>query len=163
VWVRFRELGTAGVLCLLLAALVPLASAAELTRDEYVARVEPICKTNVETNKRIFQGAEGEVKAGKLKKAAKHFTRAKTAFEKTIKQLRAVPQPTEDEARLAKWFGYLKLESSYIGRIGDALAAEKKHQAEALGSRLDHNSKLANNAVLPFGFNYCRIDSSRFS
>jgi hypothetical protein len=161
--VRLRELGTAGVLCLMLGALVPLASAAEVTRTEYKAQVEPICKTNIEANKRIFKGAKGEVEAGKLKQAAKHFARAKTAFEKTIKQIQAVPEPSEDETKLGKWIGYLKVDSSYIGKIGEALNAEKKNKAQSLSVRLNHNSKLANNTVLAFGFNYCRIDSSRFS
>ena len=72
----------------------PLAGAAELSREEYVARVEPICKTNVTANKRIFKGAKGEVKAGKLKQASKHFFRAATAFAKTINQIEAAPQPS---------------------------------------------------------------------
>jgi hypothetical protein len=143
----------------LLAALVPLASAAEITRDEYVAKVEPICKAQIEeANKRIFKGAEAEVNAGELKKASKHFTRGVVAFNKAIKRIQAVPQPTEDEAKLTKWIGYLKVESSYIGKIGKALAADKKHKAESLSARLEHNRKLGNNSVLAFGFNYCRIE-----
>ena len=67
-------------------------AAEELTRPEYKERVEPICKTNVLANKRIFKGAKGEVKAGKLKPASTHFFRAATAFAKTIDQLEAVPR-----------------------------------------------------------------------
>ena len=93
---------------------VPLASAAELTREEYVARAEPICKRNTEANKRIFAGAKEQVKSGKLMAASTHFARASAAFEKTIRQLEAIPQPGADEARLAKWIGYLALESSYL-------------------------------------------------
>lgn len=147
----------------MLGVAVPLAGAAEITREEYKAQVEPVCKTNVEANKRIFQGAEAEVKAGKLKKASTHFFRAAVAFNKTIRQIQAVPQPSEDEAKLGKWIGYLKVESSYIGKIGDALKAGKEDKARSLSVRLNHNSNLANNTVLSFGFNYCRIDSSRFS
>ncbi len=146
-----------------LLALVPLAAAAELTRDEYVARVEPICKRNTEANERIFAGAKEEVEKGKLKVASGHFARAATALEKTIGQLQAVPQPAADEARLGKWIGYLEAESSLIGRIGKALAAGQKGKAQTLSVRLNRNSNLANNTVLAFGFRYCRLDSSRFS
>jgi hypothetical protein len=137
-------------------------SAAELTRDEYAAQAEPICKTNVLANKRIFKGAKGKVKAGKLKAASTHFFRAATAFEKTIDQLETVPQPTADEVRLAKWLGLLRDESEIIEKVGRALANEDKHKAGSYSVDLNNNSRKANNAVLGFGFDYCRIDPARF-
>jgi len=143
--------------------LVPLATAAEISRDEYVARVEPICKRNVEANKRIFDGAKDEVKAGELKKASTHFSRAATALGKTIGQLKAVPQPIGDEEKLKKWLGYLEVEADYFTRIGQALSAGKKGKAQTLSVRLNRNSNLANNTVLAFGFDYCKIDPTRFS
>jgi hypothetical protein len=148
---------------LLALALAPPAGGAELTRAEYRERVEPICKADTEANRRIFQGAKGQVQAGKLKRASTHFFRAQAALEKTIRQLQAVPQPAADEAKLARWFGYLETESSYVGRIGKALAAEDKAKAQLLSVRLNRNTNLANNAVLAFGFDYCRIDPGRFS
>lgn len=162
-WAKSKKCGLAGVLVLAAALAAPLASAAELTRDEYVARVEPICKTNVEANVKIFKGAKEEVKAGELKQASTHFLRAATALDKTIRQLKAVPQPAADGAKLSKWLGYLKTESGYFQKIGRALAANDKYKAQNLSVKLNRNSNLANNSVLAFGFNYCRIDSSRFS
>jgi hypothetical protein len=143
--------------------VVSVAGAAELTRDEYVARVEPICKRNTEANKRIFAGAQEEVKAGKLKQASVHFAKAEAALDKTIKQLSAVPQPAADEAKLEKWLGYLEIESAYLGKIGKALAVGDKAKAQTLSVQLNRNSNLANNTVLSFGFTYCKIDPSRFS
>jgi len=142
---------------------VPMAAAAEVSREEYVARVEPICKTNTESNARIFKGAKEEVKAGKLRKASTHFSRATVAFERTIKQLKAVPRPAADAAKLEKWIGYLEVESSFLGKIGKALAAEQKAQAQTYSVRLNRNSNLANNTVLGFDFEYCLIEPSRFS
>jgi hypothetical protein len=144
-------------------AVVPMAGATELTREEYVTRVEPICKRNTEANKRIFAGAKEQVKSDQLKAASTHFTRAVGAFEKTIDQLGAVPQPAADEAKLGKWIGYLEVESSLLGRIGKALAQSDKGKAQTFSVRLNRNSNLANNTVLGFGFKYCRIDPSRFS
>jgi hypothetical protein len=143
--------------------VVPAVQAAELTRDEYVKRVEPICKRNTEANKRIFAGAKEEVKAGKLKLASTHFARARTALEKTVKQLAAVPEPPADEAKLEKWISYLEKESAYIGKIGRALAQGNKGKAQTLSVQLNRNSNLANNSVLAFGFTYCRLDPSRFT
>lgn len=147
---------------LALALLAPLASAEELTRDEYRARAEPICKRNVEANKRIFKGAKQEVKEEKFKKASRHFFRAATAFGTTVSQLKAVPKPAADEAKLEKWFGYLEAEKEFVRRIGVALAHEELRKAEAIAVKLNRNSTRANNSVLGFEFNYCRIDQSRF-
>jgi len=143
-------------------ALVPLAGASELTREEYVARAEPICKRNTEANRRIFAGAKEQVKSGQLKAASTHFTRATTAFNKTISQLKAVPEPPADEAKLGKWIGYLEAESSLLAKIGKALAQDDKGKAQTFSVKLNRNSNLANNTVLAFGFTYCKIDPARF-
>jgi hypothetical protein len=131
-------------------------------RDEYVAKAEPICKTNVLANKQIFKGTKSEVKAGKLKQASTHFSRAATAFGKTIQQLAAIPKPAADSAALTKWLGLLQDEKVLIGKIGQALKSEDKHKAESVSVDLNRNSNKANNAVLSFGFDYCRIEQSRF-
>jgi hypothetical protein len=152
---------TAGA-TLALVLTVPSAGAAEISRDEYVARAEPICRTNVLANRRIFKGAKEQVKAGKLKLASRHFFRAASAFAKTIGQLESVPQPSADEARLSKWLGYLRSESEIIKKVGTALAAGEKHEASSYSVDLNANSNRANNTVLGFGFDYCRIDPARF-
>jgi hypothetical protein len=143
--------------------VVPAAGAAELTRDEYVAKVEPICKRNTEANQRIFAGAKEEVKEGELKLASTHFAKAEAALKKTIGQLESVPQPVADEAKLGKWLGYLETEASYLGKIGKALAQGDKGKAQTLSVRLNRNSNLANDSVLAFGFDYCKLEASRFS
>lgn len=143
-------------------AAAPSVGAEEPTRESYVAQLEPICKANVDANRKIFKGAKGEVNRGELKKASRHFTRAATAFAKTTRQMEAVPQPPADAAKLAQWFDLLRAEKDYIQQIGQALAAEKRHQAESISVKLRNNSTKANNAVLGFGFDYCRIEPSRF-
>jgi hypothetical protein len=84
-------------------------------------------------------------------------------IEKTIKQLQTVQEPAADQARFRKWIGYLSVESSYLGKIGKALAAGQKGKAQTLSVRLSRNSNLANNSVLSFGFNCCKINPSRLS
>jgi hypothetical protein len=159
---RFRWGICAAALTALVIA-VPLARAETSPVIEYREQVEPICKTNVEANKQIFKGVRRLIKEGKLKQAAGHFRRAVTAFGKTNRQLAAVPQPPEYEAKLGKWLGLLGVEKEIIGKIGKALAAEDKRKAEKLNVELGHNTNKANNTVLVFSFNYCRIDQSRFS
>jgi hypothetical protein len=122
-----------------------------------------ICKSNTEANQRIFAGAKEEVKSGWLKQASTHFSRAVVAFDMTIKQLQGVQQPSADAPKLEQWIGYLGVESEYLGKIGKAPAAGQKGKAQTLSVRLNRNSNLAINSVLSFGFNYCKINPSRFS
>lgn len=162
--VRVGLVGCALLACCCLASSAFAAETeTEDPRHEYVTQAEPICKTNVLANKKIFKGAKTEVKHGELKRASKHFFRAATAFGKTIRQLAAIPQPPADAAKLTKWLELLKDEKVLIGKIGRALAAESKHEAERISVELERNSNTANNTVLAFGFNYCRIEPSRFS
>lgn len=139
------------------------ATSPDQTRELYVAQVEPICKQNTKANEQILAGVRGKIKQGKLSVAAGQFTRASTAFGKAVSQLRAVPQPPADATKLNKWLGYLDKEKKLLGEIGKALKAGKKTRAQSLSVQLTHNGNIANNQVLGFEFDYCLIDSSRFS
>lgn len=155
--------GICAPLLVVLAVLVPIAAAAEATPvDEYRSQAERICKSNVLANKQIFKGVKHLVKVGKLKQASTHFKRAATAFGKTIGQLAQVPRPPEYEVKLEKWLGLLRETKGVIGKIGKALAAEDKRKAESYFVELHRLSTKANNTVLDFEFNYCRIEESRF-
>jgi hypothetical protein len=156
------KLSIALVLGLVLA--VPVAGAIEPdpTREEYVAEVEPICKANTQANSRILDGVKEQVQQGKLDPAGRRFIRAATALGKSIRQIAAVPRPSADAAKLEKWIGYLKQEKVYLQKIGKALKADNKFQAQKYAVQLNRNNNRANNTVISFGFNHCRIDSSKF-
>ena len=79
-----------------------------------------------------------------------------------MNQIKAVPQPVADTAKLTKWLSYLDRETKMLGEIGKALKANKKSKAQTLSVRLTHNGNVANNQVLGFEFDYCLIDSSKF-
>jgi Flp pilus assembly protein TadD len=147
----------------ILAAAALAVTDPEQTREGYVAQAEPICKTNTKANERILSGVRREIRQGKLGLAAGKFKRAAAAFGKATRELKAVPQPVADEAKLTKWLGLLGKEKSLLSQIGQALKAGKKSKAQSLSVKLTHNGNAANNAVLGFEFNYCLINSSRFS
>ena len=160
---RSRELGIAGVLCLILAALVPLASAAELNRDEYKAQVEPICKTSKSASDKYLKGVRKLVKEEKLKQASERFTKAAAALEKAQKQLAVVPQPTADEAKLAKWLNGIKGEVALMRTIATKLRQGNAGRASSLSVKLTHNATATNNLVIAFQFRYCKIDPSKYT
>jgi hypothetical protein len=155
-------LGLALTVGLLTAVPAALAAEGELTRPEYVERVEPICKQNSDANSRILKGVKDQVKQGKLVPAGKRFIRASGALGKSVAQIAKVPQPSADAAKLTKWIGYLKSEKSFLQQIGQALKANDKFKAQKLAVKLNRNNNKANNTVISFGFDECRIDSSRF-
>jgi hypothetical protein len=141
----------------------PFAQAAEVTRESYKEAVEPICKTNVQANERILKNVRANVKAGKYTLAASQFTKAADALKKAIPKLKAVPQPTADQANLTKWLKYIGEEEGYFRQIAKKLKAGDKNGATAMQIRLSHTANQANNQVLAFEFKYCRVEPSKFS
>ena len=106
-----KSFGAMSAIVLVLSALAAPAAQAEVTRESYKEAVEPICKSNTEANERILKGVRGKVKAGKLKAAGTQIC-ASTALSKTQGELKAVPQPPADQAKLTKWLGYVKTEAT---------------------------------------------------
>jgi hypothetical protein len=156
----FAAFLTAALTAALLAAG---AVGAEQTRESYVAQVEPICKKSTQSLESALRGVQAKIKQNKLKAAATQFNAAAAAFEKGTKQLRAVPQPSADAAKLNKWLKQLETGTQLLRNISKALKAEEKGKAQNYIVRLSHNSTVANNIVLGFEFDNCLVDSSRFS
>jgi hypothetical protein len=149
----------------LLVAMVLAASAfaAEVSRDEYKAAAEPICKTSAKENERILANVRKEVKTGKLKPAAAKFAQASKAQAGALKKLEALPQPTADEARLGKWLSYLKIEAELFATAGRKLNSGDKAGAEQITPKIAQNANKANVQVLPFEFRYCRQEPSKYT
>jgi len=145
-------------------ALAPSPAPAEgapPSRDEYVERVEPICRRNAEANERILGGVRGMLKRDGLKRAGRQVIRASDAFGKTLARLEAVPRPEADGARLARWFGVLgKLEGG-LAKVGRSLEAERRVEANHEAIAAERTANAANNVSFVFGFRYCRFESAR--
>lgn len=153
---------SAAVLTLSMLA-TPFAEAAEVTRESYKEAVEPICKTNTQANEKILKGARQKVQAGKLKAAGVQFEKAGKALHKTYLQLKAVPQPPADQARLAKWLKDVQEEEKLFLKGAKQLKEENKHAVQGTVLRLNHTAMQANNQVVPFEFKYCRFEPSKFT
>jgi hypothetical protein len=148
------------VVALLLAAA---AFAAEVSREEYKAAAEPICKSSSQANERILAGVRKEVQQGKLKTAAVKFAKASKEQTGALRKLEALAQPTADEARLAKWFAKLKVEAELFATAGKELKAGDKSGAQRAISKLAQNANKANVEVLPFEFHYCLLEPQKFT
>lgn len=145
------------------AVCAAVAAAAEApTREEYVSRLEQVCKPDALTTQRAMKGARADVRKERFAAAAGKFAKATTIFGGTIKRIAAVPRPSADAARLSKWFGYLKQQESYLQKVTTALRASQGIKAQRLTARFIHNGNLANNVVLAFGFDYCSFKFSRY-
>ena len=148
----------------LVALVVPALAtgAAAPTRDEYVARLEGICKPKALATQRAMKGARADLSAERLAVAAGKFGRASTIFGATVKRMSAVPIPPADAVKLGKWFAYLHRQEDYLQRIVADLRADRATPAQRLTARFIHNGNLANNVVLDFGFEYCAFKFSRY-
>jgi hypothetical protein len=144
------------LLALLVSAPLALAAEGEPTREEYVQRVDVICKKSEKTNSRILKDVKRQVaKKHQFIPAGNRFLRASRSFGRAVKQIAAVPQPSADEAKLGKWVKYLKVERSLLQRIGQALKREQGGKANKLAVQLHRINRRANNTVFSFEFDYC--------
>lgn len=158
-----RTIATAFGSLLVAMLLAASAFAAEVSRDEYKAAAEPICKASTKANERILANVRREVKTGKLKSAAAKFAKASKVQAQALKELEALPRPGADEARLGKWLGYLKTEADLFASAGKQLKAGKKAPAEHDIAKIAQAANKANSQVLPFEFRYCRQEPSRYT
>ena len=154
---------TALIAAIATAALVSPAFAAELSRTEYKAAVEPKCQKNTKANERIMKGVRNLVKRNKLKPAGAKFLKASAALKRTYRELKAVPQPSADEARLKKWLRYIATEANLFKSAGVALKQGKKGKAQRFVNKLTTNANKANAEVLAFGFRYCKFNPAKFT
>jgi hypothetical protein len=156
-------LKTFGITLMAAALLAAPASAAEApTRDEYVARLEAICKPDAIATERAMKGAKADVRAERLAVAAKKFAKGTAIYSGTVKRIAAVSRPEADVARLKKWFTYLERQVAYLRQITAQLRQNHLVKAQRLTARFIHNGNLANNVVLAFGFNYCSFKFGRY-
>lgn len=148
---------------LLSLTLAGTALAAEVSREEYVAAVEPICKTNKEASDRSLNGVRKLVKEDKLDAAATRFAKAATALEKAEKKLALVPQPSADEPKLAKWLAGIKAEAALMRTIAGKLRQGNAGKASSLSVKLTHDATTTNNQVIAFQFDYCKVEPSKYT
>jgi hypothetical protein len=157
-----RARKTTAVTVALLALTASAGAAVTTERAEYVNRLESICEPGVEATQRAVRGVRSDIQAERLGVAAAKLGKATRIFDGTVSQISAVPRPPSDATHLAKWFRYLKLQKSYLGRAATALREERIPRYQHNAVRFVHNGNLANDVVIAYGFNYCRFKFSRF-
>lgn len=156
------------LLAVLLSALafaVPAGAGAaggELTRAEYVLRLEAICKPRSEATTRAVRGTRSDIQHERLKLAASKFAKAERIFAGTVSAISKVPRPTADRSTLSRWFTALGKETSYLRDSATALRAENLPRFENVNGQFFRYGAKTNNIVVSFGFNYCAFKPSRY-
>ena len=135
----------------------------DVSRQEYRAAAEPICAINARANARILRGVRSDFKSDRLTRAGRSMLRAAAALEATHTQLRELPRPAADVVRLGKWLAAVRNEAALFRAAGEALKRGKKGRASALVVRLNRNATIANNLVVPFLFDSCRFEPSKYT
>jgi hypothetical protein len=134
-----------------------------LTRDEYVNRLEGMCKPRAEATRRAMKGVRTDVRYPKrLPIAADKFGKGADIFGGTIEKIGRVPRPPADAAKLRVLFVYLNRQEDYLQEITEQLRMGHTIKAQRLTSRFIHNGNLANNVTLAFGFDWCSFKFSRY-
>ncbi len=133
-----------------------------MTRDEYVARVEPICRSETAAHQNVLRGVEEMVKSGKFRQAAPRVKRAATALQQAVRRIATVPPPPADAARLSHWIGFAKGGVSLLRKMASDLQRGDRRDAQGLANQLLREARRANATTVGFNFDYCRISPARF-
>jgi hypothetical protein len=149
-------------LCLLSGSQLTAAAAAEPTREEYVARLERICKPDSEATQRAVRGVRADIRAERLRRAAAKTLEAQRIFAGTVRKISVQPRPRADAGALSRWFAALQREIVYLGRTAAALGADDVARFQRVSADFIHEGNKANNVVVSFGFNYCSFKPTRF-
>jgi hypothetical protein len=158
-----RPIAIALLTSVALLAAATIAPAAEApTRDEYVDQLEKVCEPDQLAIQRTMKGSRADIQGERFKVAARKFGKASSIFDSTMREIKPMPRPPGDTARLAKWFTYLTSQQSYMHQIVAQLRRENAIKAQRLTARFIHVGNLANNVVLAFGFNWCTFKFSRY-
>lgn len=147
---------------LLLALGVGSVAAEELTREEYVSRLERICKPGSDATERAVRGVRSDVRHERLAVAGRKFARAKRIFAATVRSISPVSRPVADRDTLKRWFAALDREELYLGQMVKTLLADDVAGFQRVSARFIHEGNKANNAVVSFGFDYCSFKPTRF-
>jgi hypothetical protein len=157
---------TSGTVALTLVAMLAMAASApaeEPTLESYIAQIEAICKRDKEAGKQILSGARERINRGRIAPAGRQFIRASARFGATIKQLVAVPRPAAAEAKLQRWFKFLRLVRTRVRKTGQHFVAGRRVDATHESIRGEKSGNAANNVSFGFGVRECRLSRSRFS
>jgi hypothetical protein len=149
-------------LLLSVSAAIAAAAAEEITRDEYVAQLEQICKPGSDATERAVRGVRSDVRHERLAVAGRKFAKAKRIFAGTVGSIYAVPRPAADRSTLKRWFSALGQEQLYLGQMVKTLRADDVAGFQRVSARFIHEGNKANNAVVSFGFEYCSFKPTRF-
>jgi len=149
-------------LLLALTASAAVSATAEVSRPDYVARLEKICKPDAEAIQRAVAGTRADVRRERFRRAAAKVTEAKRIFTGTVRSISAVARPAADRAILARWYAALGRESTALARTAAALRVEDLARFQRVWADFIHEGNKANNVVVSFGFNYCAFKASRF-
>jgi hypothetical protein len=145
----------------LTAALIAVAAAAAdeavPTREEYVAKVDPICKAETDANRPLLKSSKKLSNEKKYKPAAIKVEKAVKNFGKTLKSIEAVPRPPEDGPRLERWFGYLKIAKTNLSKVAKALREGNRVKAVHEEIRTERSINAAHNVSFTFRFQYCDL------
>ena len=152
-------IGVLGVLVLV--GVTTVARAGDISREQYVARVEPICKSAVDRSQPILKVAKRDLRRNRVRAAGAEYLEAAAIIRGSGERVEPISKPAADAATLTKWLRKLRQEDQLLERTGHELMKEHRAKAEGYLVRFIHAGNLANNVVFGFGFDYCLFDVSR--
>jgi hypothetical protein len=144
-------------LLIIVMALAGSAFAAELSREQYKAAAEPICKKSALSEDRALANFIKEVRHGMLSRAGSKIADAAKLQARAVKQLKALPQPVADESSLHRWLSRLSEEGKLMAAAARKLEAGDEKGAIHPLAQLRREGLDGGLELSGFGFHYCQL------
>lgn len=155
----------AGLFTMLLAAglvAMPAGAATDGARDQYVAKLDPICKSDAQRNSKVLRGTRRMVLKNQFRPAARRFARVANNFQRTLARARKIAPPASDRATVNRWLKQLQGNVRLIRQMSRAVGKGQKGKAQRLEAQLARNTQRANSIIFLFGFKHCQINLAHY-
>ena len=143
------------------AALPSPAAPAEST-EQYVEKMERVCKRDFQRSSPIARGTRRLISRGRYRPAASRIARTTRIFKGTIRRTRVIEPASTDKGVIQRWYRQLDIQVRDLNRLARVVRAGNKKKIFRLENRLMRGMNRANMIVFRLGFDRCKIPLDMF-
>ena len=151
---KHREMGlklrTGIVLATILLALSTTAAFGAGSKEDFIQKVDPVCKRAQKQANGILNNAGDSSQA-----MGKAWSSVARKGRDAIADISKIGPPPSNLVLFDRWIQKLQLENAMIVRLGRALKASREKKAEIFEQKATNADKRADKVVRSIGFKYC--------
>jgi hypothetical protein len=128
------------------------------SKAQFVAHADLICKRAgraIDPLSKILDQTQGASSPAAWRASASAVLRAQAITAASVAQVRALPEPAEDRAVIAKWLGAFDSEAVLLGPVASAFQSRDNGALNFAEQNLSQVGALARGLAQGYGFKVC--------